>query len=221
MKFCLYQLGHSSEVRVGAQAPWSDASIVDVHRAEVALLAAKATSRRAHEIAEHLVPSHPAAFLTAGAHVWDFAREAVLAATPDAVTPRGEDVVVDARSAVLVPVLDQLLASGDEVPAASPSGLRAVAGHPVLVIVGGHAHRTTPADAWSRVAAYVDLAADATALLTRDELGDDDNDVRDAVVSVVCAASAEAALLPGDAVCDPAVLAAVREADFEDLLVSA
>lgn len=215
MHLCFYRRQDSGEVRVGARAPWDDAVVIDVHLAEVAWLSRRTTSRRAYEIAESLVPAQPAAFLAAGAHVWDFAREAVLAATPETTTSRGEAVV--GAASTRVSILDHLASSAELIDAAWTKA----AGHPVVAVVRRHAHAVGVDDAWDHVAAYVDLAGDATWLLTSDELGDGDSHVYCAVASVVSEASAGTTLLPGDIVVDPAAVPRARGAAFEELLASA
>jgi hypothetical protein len=216
MHFCFYRTQDSAEVRMGARAPWDGAVLVDVHLAEVAWLSQRTASRRAYEIAESLVPAQPAAFLAAGAHVWDFAREAVLAATPETTTPRGEPAVVAGRS-TRVAILEHLATSAELIDATWATTV----GHPVVAVVHRHAHAVGVDDAWDHVAGYVDLAGDATWLLTSDELGDGDSDVYCAVASVVSAVSAGTPLLAGDVVVDPSAVPRARGAVFEELLVSA
>ena len=217
MKICLYRMLGSSEVRVGASAPWDDSLIVDVHLAEVVWLSQRTAARRAYEIAESLVPAQPGPFLAAGAHVWDFAREAVLAATAQDATSRGERVAVDLAACVRVPVLDHLATSAERID--STEG--ATSAYPALAIIRGYTHAASADNAWDHVAGYVDLAVDPGWLLTQDELGDGDSEVYCAVADLVSTASAGEPLLAGDIVCDASILTARRAADFEELLVSA
>jgi len=217
MRFCTYQMSDSREVRMGAVAPWSDHALIDVHRAEVALLANRTTSRRAHEIAEHLVPAAPEAFLAAGAHVWEFARDAIAEATPDAVTPRGEPVAVPLASCTRVAVAGQLLSTADLVHV----GLRDGDDLPVLAVIGRHADAVSVDDAWTFVAGFVDIANQPTWLHTSDELAPDDADMYCAVAVAVSVHSHVAPLLPGDVVCSASVLEHVRSSRFEDLLLTA
>ena len=215
MKYCIYWSKERDEFRMGAQAPWDSNEIVDVHFAEVARLAERTGSRRASEVAEHLVPAGPSEFFAAGATAWEFAREAVGETEPGALTPRGEAIVHSVEKVQLVPILEHLLAAGEQLPvAAAPSSSDAQ----VAAVIRRHTHRVAVDDAWDHVVGF--LRFDDLWLSTADELAEGDSETFCAVAALIASHSAEAELEPGDIVFSAGALQARTTLEFAEVLAS-
>ena len=195
MRYCFYRTATTAEARVGAMAPWDTYLIVDVHLAEVAWFATRVAVRRAYELADHLVPASPSAFIVAGAAVWDFAHEAVAAVTPETAAPRGERISLPATACLLDPIVEHLVGG------TAPLHAEAVASdRPVAAVIGRRADRLAEHRAWDHVAAFVRYDGDPRWLDTADELGDDDANTYCAVAELISTHSAALPLGPGDVV---------------------
>jgi hypothetical protein len=225
MRCCLYQVGEGSQPRLGLLRD-DDQYVVDVHRACVTSLSGHMTPKRASEIAMALCPPELLAFLENGRHAWNALSDSLERLGHDLEdldleAPDGEPVVRPVDSVRIRPVVGWGVRTGE---ASTPRGSWRTVNVPLaegrapfdlhtdgraylpeyLVVIGHVADAIGDDEAWDHVALVTETRPtdpiDAAVLRTPDELGAEDDVLRNAVAAAVSDASRSATLYTGDVV---------------------
>ena len=224
MRFCLFDAGGSLTFRARLGL-LRGTEVVDVHAACLASLAGHMSARRAGEIASALCPPDLLEFLENGRHGWTALNESLARLgdrldDPALTTPGGLPVKWQMHDIQVLPLVPWRIRyahgpvggwRGVDLPPSAEGVVTATLhtdGRPFipefLAVIGELADGVAASEVWEHVALVTEIRpsdpVDAAVLRTVDDLGPDDQLLRNTVAVAVAEASRRSPLLVGDIV---------------------